>query len=184
MSRLLPVILCLFLCGCLDAKVDPKLDVKSQIQSEVKANIDSLVKAELNPYVESLVKTQVDSLVKAEIKAEVETNINPKLADFQTQIHSTTQNEGMFSGGAIYVLVFGCFVFLVIAGTVIYLVRLVLRWKRLWNLVSHSIEVQSGKSGNVKDLKEHFGSMLEISGLKGFVDQNLKNRGLNKPSRD
>jgi len=201
--------LCLLFCvGCLDAQVKPKLDtdvdVKSEIKSEVEAHVDSLLKAEINPQIESLVKTQLDSVVKAEVEAaintQIETTIKPKMnvlggdiqtkmenqfRDLNTKIQTSTQNQGMFSGGAVYVLILGCFIVATIAITIIYLVRELLKWKKLWHLVSHSIEVHTHKKdADVKQMKEHLGSMLEVSGLKHFVDQNLKKRGLNRTPRD
>ena len=202
--RILPLTFCLLAMGCLNARVDPKLDVMSEIKSEVNAQVDSLVKAEINPQIESLVKTQLDSVVKAEVKAaidtKIETVIKPKMnvlgGDIQTKFdtkfkdlnakfETNTQNQGMFSGGAIYILAFGCFIIATIAITIVYLVKQLFKFKKLWNLVSHSLEVHTHKKDStIKDVKTHLGSMLEVAGLKHFVDKNLKKRGLNKSSRD
>lgn len=186
MRTILPFLMCcVLLSGCfksdIDAKsnIDAKAEIQAQVDSFLKANLDSLIKAQVDTKVQGVgvdIKNKLADELNAQISQELQTKVDAILA-------STTQNSGMFSGGAIYIgIVFIAF-FAMLFGTIIILAKKAAKWKKIWTLVSHSIEHQASKEKHVafiSDLKSHIATSLEVSGLKNHVDKNLQKRGLRK----
>jgi hypothetical protein len=184
MRKFLPLVFCLFLfCGCLDPNVDT--DAEANINTEIQASVDSF----LNAHLESLIKAEVDTKVQGvgfDIKNKLADEISTQVKqDLQTQIHSmftaSTQNSGMFSGGAIYVVIVAVAFLILLFGTIIWLATMVMRWKRIWHLVSGSIEHHSNQDQHAEaigKLKSRISTNLDIVGLKYIVDKNLEKRGL------
>jgi hypothetical protein len=189
MSRLIiALLLCASLLGCADADVDAnaqannntvKTDIKTEVETFMKAHLESLIKAQIDTKVQGIgvdVSNKVADELKADIKSELETHI-------QAAIANNTQNVGMFSGGAIYVVIVAIVFLAFLFGTIIYLVKSLLKWKKIWHLVSHSIEEHcedDDHGEHVTKIKSHFSSALEESGLKQLIDQNLEKRGFRK----
>jgi hypothetical protein len=184
MRTILPLLFCsVLICGCIESQIDTDVDAKAEIKTEVEAymntHLESLIKAEVNTKVQGVgvdLQGKIADTLKNEIKNELQTDID-------ALISSSTQNTGMFSGGAIYILiafvVFVAFLF----GTIIYFVKQAATWKNVWSQVSTVIE----RHGNhelhketIKNLKSQISTSLEVSGLKDHVDHNLKKRGLRK----
>lgn len=179
--------LCSVLClGCADAKVDAKADtdintnIKTEVESFLKANLESLVKAEIDTKVQGVgdIKANLADEITADIKAQITQELDTKI---QAAVANTTQNTGMFSGGAIYVVIVVIVFFALLFGTFIWLVKSLMKWKNVWHLLSQSIEEHSDNkehSEHVKKIKQHFSKSLEAAGLKNIVDTNLKKRGM------
>ena len=183
MSRLiLACILCsVFLLGCADADINAKTDVKTDIKSEIetfmKVHLESLIKAQIDTKVQGVgvdIKNKLADEIKADIKSELQT-------DIKALISANTQNVGMFSGGAIYVVILAIVFLALLLGTFIWLIKALMKWKNIWHLLSQSIEEHSKDEihGNhIKKVKSHFSQAIEAAGLKKIVDKNLKKRGL------
>jgi hypothetical protein len=204
---IITVTLCLICFGCIDANLDTdvKTDLKADIEKAVEANIEKVVDAEMIKVAESM-----ENLVKAEVKTSLQANANintdleaklsnkmdtklnvlggdikQKVADelkahFDTKIETHTQNQGMFSGGGIYVTAVAVFLILTVAGTVIYLFKTLMSWKRIWHVTSQCIEEQGENGGKeqIEKLKRMISSSLGKAQLKHHVDKNLEKRGL------
>ena len=179
MSRLLIacVLIPTLLLGCADAKVDAKADtdINTQVESLLKAHLESLVKAQVDAKLQGIgdVNAKLAEEIKTELKAEIKTELETKI---QAAVANNTQNTGMFAGGAIYVVILAIVFLVLLFGSFIYVVRSLLRWKKVWHLVSQSIE----ESSNQEQIKSKFASSLESAGLKSLVDDNLKKRGMRR----
>jgi hypothetical protein len=107
-------------------------------------------------------------------------------AEINSKIETHTQNTGMFSGGAIYVVAVAVAFFAFVFGTFIWLVKSLIEWKQIWHLISASIESNSKDANHaehVKKIKSEFSDSLEKTGLKSVVDKNLIKRGMKNSSR-
>ena len=188
MSKLfLALTLCSVLClGCADAKVDAKADtdintnIKTEIESFLKANLESLVKAQIDAKIQGVgdIKASLADEITADIKTQITQELDTKI---QAAVANTTQNTGMFSGGAIYVVTLAVVFLVFLFGTFIWLIKALMKWKNIWHLVSQSIEEHSNDkehSEHVKKIKQHFSKSLDAAGLKNIVDANLKKRGM------
>lgn len=181
---LLATLCCL---GCGDAKLDTRanadVDVNSKIDRLVEARLESLIKTEISPKLEN----QIESKINAEIKA-VGVDMRQKVADelkaeIQSEIQTNTQNIGMFSGGAIYVVIVIVAFFICLFGTLIWLLYSLFKWKHVWHLISSSIEAYAQDpeyKNHINKVKNHFDKSLQTTGLKKTVDKNLKKRGFKK----
>jgi hypothetical protein len=190
MRNFLPLFFCLVLItGCFKANVDT--DANAEANIDAKAEIQAQVESFLNAHLESLVKAEVDTKVQGvgvDVRAKVADELRAQIThDLQTKIDAflanNTQNTGMFSGGAIYILAAFVSFLILFFGTVIYLTKQAAKWKKIWRLVSNSIEHHANTDEHfefARNLKSHISTSLEISGLKDIVDQNLKKRGLRK----
>jgi len=85
----------------------------------------------------------------------------------------------MFSGGAIYVVIVVVIFFALFFSTIIYLLKSLLKWKKVWHLVSDSIEIHSHDE-NISKIKTHLSAALEQTGLKQLIDNNLQKRGFRR----
>lgn len=190
--RTIPVILlCLCLTGCIDpkintdAKAEANINTKAEIQTQVntflKAHLESLVKAQVDTKVQGVgvdVKNKLADQLTADITAQLRTELDTKI---NALIAKTTQNTGMFAGGAIYVVVVAITFLVLLFGTFIWIVRRAMKWKKVWHLVSQSIEEHTDDEEHgehVRKIKSHFATALRMAGLKEVVDQNLQQRGL------
>jgi len=190
MSKLwIALILCPFLClGCADADIDAKADtdvntnIKTEVDSFLKANLESLVKAQIDAKVQGIgdIKANLADEIKADIKAQITQELETKI---QAAVANTTQNTGMFSGGAIYVVILAIVFLVLLFGSFIWLIKSLMKWKNIWHLLSESIEKYSHVKEHechVKKIKSHFAAALKSAGLKNVVDNNLKKRGIVK----
>ena len=188
-KTLLIYLLCGFLCvGCVNTKIDPKVDtnvdtnvdIQTQVESFLNANLDSLIKAQVDTKVQGVgveVKNKLADQLTADIKHDLKTEI-------QAMFANTTQNTGMFSGGAIYLVIVAIVFLLLLFGTIIWITKYALQWKKIWYLLSQCIEEESKEHKNsIQDLKKHFSTQLQEKGLKNIVDKNLEKRGMRKKSR-
>lgn len=189
MRTILAILLCVSLAGCMEAKVDTDANAEANIntQAEIQTEVETFLKAHL----ESLVKAQVDTKLQGigvdvrnkiadEIEAEIRTDLQTQI---DTWLSANTQNTGMFSGGAIYVVIVAIVFLVFLFGTFIYLLQYALRWKKVWHLISQTIEHHADKeehSEHVNEIKSHFSTALELAGLKNIVDRNLEKRGMRK----
>jgi len=177
MSRLIiPFVLSAFLlAGCADAKIDAKAEIQTQVDLFLKAHLESLIKAQIDTKVQG-VGVDIKNKLAEDIKSELQTEI-------QSMFAANTQNVGMFSGGAIYVVIVVIAFFIFLFGTIVWLVKSLMNWKKVWHLLSSSIEANSTDKDHaelVKKIKSQFSSTLEVTGLKQLVDQNLEKRGLRR----
>lgn len=185
---LLPLcIFCVALSGC----VDPQVDANANADVDANANVDTDINTQIETQVESFLKANLESLVKAQVQSQVHVvgaDMRQKLADqlraeFQTQIETHTQNQGMFSGGAIYVVIVVIAFFVLLFGTIIWVINSLFKWKQIWRLLTNSIEEHADNEEHgehVQKIKNHFLSSLEQNGLKSIVDRNLEKRGLKR----
>lgn len=183
----IPILFCLLCSGCLDPKVDAKADVKTDVESLVKAEV-SAARVELENQIDTKINSHFEASLNNKIDNKMDTKINllgsdikQKVADelraeIQTQIETHTQNTGMFSGGAIYVSAVAIVIILCIFGTFIWLIKSVMKWKKIWHILSTCIE----ENQSSKEIKQDFNNRVHAAGLKGHVDKNLENRGLKK----
>jgi len=186
MKKLIPIFICLLCVGCLDAKVDPKINSKI----DTKAEIESLVKGEL---------TGIKAKIKNELKAEFTTNLNNKMntkfnlmggdiqgkidklnAKFETQIETHTQNQGMFSGGGIYVSAVAITLIVGLFGTIIWITNKAMKWKKIWHIASQTIEHIAEEDKPASHVKKEFARRIEAAGLHHIVNKNLEMRGFKK----
>ena len=153
---LLVIITCLTSCGDFDFDTDANLD------SKIEAKIEAKMENKLN-------------IVGADMRSKIADDLR---AEFNTQLN--TQNTGMFSGGAVYVLALGVFIVASIVFTFIWILKQLFKYKNIWHLISESIEEHAEKEeSTIKDVKQKFDTKLQENGLKEFVCKNLKKRGLN-----
>jgi len=165
-----------------EANVDAKAEIQTQVETFLKAHLESLIKAQIDTKVQGVgidVKNKLADQLTADITAQLKTELDTKMDALYAK---STQNTGMFAGGAIYVVIVAVIFLVLLFGSIIYLVRSVLKWKRIWHLISQSIEECSkdDELGHIHRVKSHFATALQLSGLKGAVDQNLQKRGLRK----
>jgi len=184
MKTLIPLIFCIICIGCVDARVDPNIDTKI----DTKAEIESLLKAEL---------TGIKADIKNELKAEFTANLNNKMdtklnlmgGDIQGRIdklnakfdiQTSTQNQGMFSGGGVYLTAVAVTLIIGIFGTFIWLMRSLMKWKQIWHIASQTIEHLSEEDRPAEHVKSEFAKRIEAAGLHHIVNANLEKRGLKK----
>jgi len=184
------LIICLLCVGCVDAEIKPEIDTKI----DTKAEIESLVKAELTG-----IKAEIKTELKAEINTSLNANLNNKMdtklnllggdiqgridkldAKFDTQIETHTQNQGMFSGGGVYVTAVAVALIIGIFGTFIWLMRSLMKWKQIWHIASQTIEHLADEERPAEHVKSEFAKRIEAAGLHNIVNANLEKRGLKK----
>jgi hypothetical protein len=144
------------------------------------ADLDAKMEAKLNSKIDSRIEMKMKNelrIVGADMRNKIAEDLR---AEFNTQLN--TQNTGMFSGGAIYVLGLGIFIVASIVYVIIWGLKQLFKYKQIWHLISESIAEHS-EEATVKDIKNKFENKLEADQLKDFVSKNLKKRGLNNKSK-
>jgi len=149
------------LSSCVD--FDTNVDANAKLEAKLEAKMENKLK---------IVGADMRSKIAEDIKAEFNTQLN-------------TQNTGMFSGGAVYVLALAVFIVASIVFVFIWILNQFFKYKNIWHLISESIEQHANnEKSTIKDVKTSFDSLLgQKKGLKEFVSENLKKRGLNKSSK-
>lgn len=129
------------------------------------------------------VQAQLASVSTGDISSQVE-RLNAELVGLKASIGNLTgvSNTGAFSGGGLYVTIFG--IALLAGGVTIG--GLILRyranrWRTAFEGVSgalHDVEVELGDNKATSAIKQRFKSKAIAAGIKTLVDENLAKRNL------
>jgi len=173
----LSFVVCLLIIGCADAKINPTINTKAEfaaLKAQIRTELKAELTAEFNATFTNKMNTKLN-LLGGDVQQKIADNLR---AEFQTQID--TKNNGMFSGGGIYLTAVAIALIIGIFGTFMWLVKKMMQWKQIWHILSQTIENETKRGGQAEHVKQSFSAMIDVAGLKNIIDLDLKTRGLHK----
>jgi hypothetical protein len=167
-----------------------KASLQSEITTDIKATLTNEITADVKTTLTNEIKTDIKSHFNNEMKAkmnvlggDIQGKIDKLNAKFDTQIETHTQNTGMFSGGGIYVMGVAIALIAAVFGTIIWLLKKLMHWKRIWHVVSEVIENHEEEDKeNAAKIKNKIAALSRAAGVHDIIDRNLKSRGFKKKS--
>jgi len=180
MKKLFFILACILCSGCINAEVNPEVDIKSEVESLVRAELTG-IKAEIKSTIDSNVEAKMN-ILGGDIQGRID-NLNAK---FDTQIETHTQNQGMFSGGGIYVTTVAVALIAGIFLTFIWLIKKIMQWKQVWQIASQTISriIEDKEFEESEQIKSEFSQRMKDAGLHNVVKPHMRKFGLQKTEPD
>jgi len=188
MKKLFFILACIFFSGCFKAEVNPEVDIKSEVESLVKGELTG-IKAELKAEIKTEIKSTIDSNIEAKMNVlggDIQGKIDNLNAKFDTQIETHTQNQGMFSGGGIYVTAVAIALIAGVFLTFIWLIKKIMQWKQVWQIASQTISriIEDKEFEESEKIKSEFSQRMRDAGLHTVVKSHMRKFGLQKTEPD
>jgi len=170
MKKLLLIVVCILCSGCINAEVNPEVDIKSEVESLVKAELTG-IKAEIKTEIQTEIKASLNAKMNI-LGGDIQGRIDKLDAKFDTSIETHTQNQGMFSGGGVYVTAVAIALIAGVFLTFMWLIKKIMQWKQVWQIAKQTITKMIDKEMEVEGseiLKTEFTKQMKDAGLHSVI---------------